>query len=138
MVNRLGDLAGNSPSNDARVSAALNLISAQYHDPNLSLVKITRSLGISTWYFSRLFKGGTGIGFRAYLRNVRLSRAEELLGATFLSIKEVAASVGYKHVSDFDHHFKRRYGTRPSIYRAKMHREPPPRTSQSITSTHNK
>ena len=36
------------------------------------------------------------------------------------TIHEVAAAVGYAHLADFDHHFKARFGTTPSAYRAQL------------------
>jgi len=66
---------------------------------------------------SRLFKKETGVSFRQHVREVRMRKAEEMLRRTLLSIKEIAAEVGYKHVSDFDHHFKEVYGMTPREYR---------------------
>jgi hypothetical protein len=54
--------------------------------------------------------------------DVRMRKAAELLSATDLSIKEIAADVGYKHVSDFCHHFKQVYGLASSEYRRDSNR----------------
>ncbi len=54
---------------------------------------------------------------KEYLRDLRLKKAVLLLQDPTLSIKEIAAAVGYKYVSDFDHHFKSTYGMRPGEYR---------------------
>lgn len=103
---------------DPRISVALRLIEERYHDPELSLAKMAGDLNLSIWHLSRLFKENTGLGFRSYLRQIRMLRAEELLISTFLSIKEVSAKVGDKYVSDFDHHFKKDHGSRPGEYRS--------------------
>ncbi|HMG33684.1 MAG TPA: AraC family transcriptional regulator [Blastocatellia bacterium] len=106
-----------NPRVDPRVTLALKAISEQYFDPELSLGKLAKEINLSVWYLARIFKESTGLGFRNYLRRTRMMRAEELLLRTFMSIKEISIRVGYKHVSDFDHHFKADYGKRPTEYR---------------------
>jgi two-component system response regulator YesN len=105
-----------SPAN-GRIKLALRLIKEQHRDSELSLGKLSKQVRLSVGYLSRLFKKETGVSFRQYLREVRLRKAEELLRDPILSIKEVAMDVGYRHVSDFDHHFKSAYGIRPTAYR---------------------
>jgi len=105
---------------DRRVKLVIKLVEQQYarNDPTLS--KMAKQVGLSIWYLPRLFKRNTGLSFGEYLRNLRLKNAERLLQDTTLSIKEIAAAVGYKYVSDFDHHFKSVYGICPGEYRIKL------------------
>jgi two-component system response regulator YesN len=102
---------------DRRIKLVIKLVDQQYarNDPTLS--KMAKQVGLSIWYLPRLFKKHTGISFGEYLRNLRLKKAEKLLQDTTLSIKEIAAAVGYKYVSDFDHHFKSAHGICPGEYR---------------------
>jgi two-component system response regulator YesN len=93
------------------------LIEEQFQDKNLTLDKLSKQLGVSLSHLARLFKKELRVSFRQHLRAVRMKQAGVLLRRSLLSIKEVAASVGYKHVSDFDHHFNMTYGMRPSVYR---------------------
>lgn len=102
---------------DMRVKLALRILDKEYRHYDRTLDELCKQLGISVWHFARLFKKNTGTSFRAYLINLRLKKAAELLRSTLLSVKEISTSVGYKHVSDFDHHFKAVYGIQPSIYR---------------------
>ena len=60
------------------------------------------------------------MGFREYVRNVRLRHACRLLESSNLSIKEIAAAVGYVHLSDFYHHFKQAFGASPLIERRRL------------------
>ena len=53
-----------------------------------------------------------------YLRKLRMERALELLETSLLSIKEIAAKVGYNDSSHFMREFKKSYGSTPSQYRA--------------------
>jgi transcriptional regulator GlxA family with amidase domain len=112
-----GSSQGNHKSIDGRIKLVIRLTEQQYAKDDPTLGKMAQHTGLSIWYLARLFKKNTGINFGEHLRNLRLKKAESLLRDTFLSIKEIAAAVGYKHVSDFDHHFKAAYGMRPSEYR---------------------
>lgn len=108
--------AGNG-SIDGRIKLVIKLVEQQYARDDPTLRKMAKQAGLSIWYLPRLFKRNTGISFGEYLRKLRLQKAEKLLQDTTLSIKEIAAAVGYKHVSDFDHHFKSMYGMCPGEYR---------------------
>lgn len=57
------------------------------------------------------------MGYRDYLRRVRLRQAANLLATTAICIKEIASSVGYKYLSDFYHHFKVEYKMSPAQFR---------------------
>ena len=51
-----------------------------------------------------------------------MQQAKELLETTFLSVKEIAASVGLTSVGHFVTDFKKAYGMTPSDY-AERHRK---------------
>lgn len=108
------------PLGDRRITHLLELIEENYSDPRLTLSRASRWVGLSRGYVSRRFKQETGWGFRQYVRRVRVEKAAALLVTTGLSIKEVAAAVGYtpRCVSEFDRHFKDTYGLTPTQYRA--------------------
>jgi AraC-like DNA-binding protein len=106
-----------SGSIDGRIKLVIRLVHEQYERDDPTLSKLARQAGLSIWYLARLFKKNTGISFGEYLRDLRLKKAALLLQNPTLSIKEIAAAVGYKYVSDFDHHFKSTFGMCPSEYR---------------------
>jgi AraC-like DNA-binding protein len=85
--------------------------------PSLRLADVSKHLGLTSSHVGKRFKEQTGVTFRSFSLQVRTTYAAQLLRATRLSIKEVAAEVGYKHVSDFDHKFKTVYGLCPKEYR---------------------
>lgn len=72
---------------------------------------------ISVTYLSRLFKEELGIGFNEYLTKVRLEESEKLLSDTTLSIKEIAAAVGYPDEKYYSKLYKKVKGIKPSEYR---------------------
>ena len=69
-------------------------IQDNFQDPALSVEKICRHLHMSPWYFSTMFKKETGQAYIAYLTDVRLGRAVELLMATDDKTYIIAEKVG--------------------------------------------
>src|SRR5579863_5001054 len=49
----------------------------------------------------------------SYLTDIRMQKAAELLANTDLSVKEIAAAIGYNSSSKFGPMFKRYYGITP-------------------------
>ncbi|MYT26480.1 helix-turn-helix domain-containing protein, partial [Streptomyces sp. SID7760] len=74
--------------------------------------------------FARRFTAATGTTPQAWLRSLRLSRAEELLETTDLSVEEVARRVGYGSAAVLREQFVRRRGVPPRIYRTTFTRTP--------------
>ncbi len=105
---------------DQRVRKAVEFIRKESASGRLDLRRVSREVNLSLWHLSRLFKRTTGLGFREFLSTVRLDRAREALRTTHLSVKEVAAIVGYNHTSDFTRRFKAVHGISPTEYRARM------------------
>ncbi len=87
----------------------------------LRLTEVAKKVAFtSPGNLSRLFRQHLGLGFQAYLQKIRLEKAAELLRATRLPIARVAHRVGYRDLSRFSQHFKRKFGASPSTWR-----EPP-------------
>jgi len=78
-------------------------------------------LGISADYATKLFKKDTGIGFREYGAHKRLMKAASQLAETNLSIKVIAADLGYNIPQAFSRRFKFQYQLRPTEYRRQQH-----------------
>lgn len=74
-------------------------------------------VNLSPSRFRHLFKHEKGTSPRQYLRELRLRKAEILLGTTFLSLKEIAEALGIISVSHLMKDFKERHGMTPGEYR---------------------
>lgn len=72
---------------------------------------------LSPSYLQRLFKHQTGVSMGEWLNEQRLQRAAHLLANTYMSVKEIAHSVGYEHASSFIRAFERRFTQAPARYR---------------------
>jgi transcriptional regulator GlxA family with amidase domain len=105
----------------ARVEAGIEFLGANFHR-KIALDEIAAVVNISVEHFSRIFKIETGITPIDYLIKLRIEKASQLLKSSFLSVKEVMASVGYNSKGHFTHHFKRQFGITPSEYRKRFFR----------------
>jgi AraC-like DNA-binding protein len=101
----------------ARVEQAIKYVRSEYRDPALDLCRTAAVVHLSTFYMSRLIKKATGVGFAAHLRAIRVGHARELLQSTLLSVKEVAALVGYANTNALDRNFKAVLGMTPVVFR---------------------
>lgn len=73
--------------------------------------------GMSLSTLRRQFKRLTGVALHTYAMQCRSAKAREMLGDSSLSIKQIAASLGYGDVYFFSKQFKKAIGTPPAEYR---------------------
>lgn len=79
----------------------------------ISLNAIADYLGISRYYFCRLFKQSTGLSPHQYVIQQRVERAKQLLLQGKMSIANIAQACGFTHQSHLNRHFKRLTGVTP-------------------------
>lgn len=79
----------------------------------VKVADVARQLGVSYPTLHRRFKRITGLTPKDYVGQIRMARAEEMLAGTKLSVKEVAARLGYHSASHFSLEFKRVHGVPP-------------------------
>lgn len=113
----LTELADKHESDTVRpVRKAKEYIQNHYSEP-LTLEGISDMVGLSTAYFSALFKKTEGEGFAKYLINVRIEQAKLLLRETNLPVTEICRRVGYNDLKHFTHTFEKATEVKPSTYR---------------------
>ena len=83
----------------------------------VSLSVLAEEFHLNPQYISQLFKNEIGVGFLAYLTNIRMEKAKKLLLSTGLSVAEVAERSGYSDYRVFTKVFKKAEGITPSQYR---------------------
>jgi AraC family transcriptional regulator len=83
----------------------------------IRLMDIAERLGMSQYYFSRLFKQSTHISPYQYVIQQRIDRAKHLLKTTSMSMSEIADQTGFSHQSQLTNQFRKIVGTTPSNYR---------------------
>lgn len=82
------------------IYSAMNYVQERYAE-DISESELAKSFGFSYSYFSRTFKRVTGMTFKKYLTQTRISKANKFLSQNNLSISEIAAACGYNSVSYF-------------------------------------
>lgn len=83
----------------------------------ITLSVLAEEFHLNAQYISQLFKNEIGVGFLAYLTNIRLEKAKKLLLSTALPIADVAEQSGYGDYRVFTKVFKKAEGITPSQYR---------------------
>ncbi|WP_030965967.1 GlxA family transcriptional regulator [Streptomyces sp. NRRL S-378] len=101
---------------DDRLTEVLAWARGNLHEP-LPVAELARRAVMSKRSFARRFTAATGTTPHAWLRNLRLSSAEELLETTDLPVEEIARRVGYGSAAVLREQFVRRRGVPPRSYR---------------------
>ena len=98
------------------IEMAEEYIKDNFHK-DVSLDEVSKTVNISPYYFSKIFKEGTGKNFIEYLTNIRMERAKELLSTTEQSMKEICAMCGYSDPNYFSRSFKKNVGVTPTEFK---------------------
>jgi RpiB/LacA/LacB family sugar-phosphate isomerase len=87
---------------------------------DLSVTELAQVVGMSQYYFSKLYKMSTGITPHQYVMRQRVERAQEYLRESRTPLAEIATQVGFETQSHFTSVFRRLVGATPKHYR-EMH-----------------
>lgn len=98
------------------IRKAKQYIQNHYSEP-VTLEEVSSIVGLSSAYFSVLFKKTEGEGFARYLANVRLEQAKILLRESNIPVAEICRKVGYNDTKHFTHIFEKAVGIKPATYR---------------------
>lgn len=102
--------------NNDIIDSAKAYIDSNYNK-DISLDDISRTMNLSPYYFSKLFKEETGENFVEFLTRVRIEKAKQLLASPEKSMKEICSEVGYSDPNYFSRIFKKVSGQTPTEYR---------------------
>jgi AraC-like DNA-binding protein/ligand-binding sensor protein len=91
-------------------------IGGHYGDP-VDLDEIARVMHVSTFYFCKMFRKGTGLTFTDYLGRVRVEKAKNLLLNPHLRVSEIAYTVGFQSLTHFNRLFRKITGEAPTDFR---------------------
>ncbi len=120
-VSRYIDMADTEMNENPKewiiLSAAMREIVDKCSDSEMTLESIASTLFVSKSHLSRVFQKVTGEAFSDYVRNVRISRACNLLTNTNLRNEEIVRECGLKDIPSFYKIFKTYMGMTPYQYR---------------------
>ncbi len=102
---------------EARVRKILRMVET---GATFTIRDLALEFHLSPSYLQRLFKHETGVSMREWLSEQRLVRAARLLTNSYMSVKEIAHTIGYEHASSFIRAFERRFTQPPARYRKQI------------------
>ena len=110
------------------------------HAEKLRYADVAKFVGMSPFYFSKMFSQCTGLTFTHYLSRVRIEHAKDLLLNPELRVSEIAYDVGFESVTHFNRVFAKIVGQSPTDFRCgcrvACHKPNPCHTSLRRTSRH--
>lgn len=86
---------------------------------NLTLDSLSKALGFSKFYISRLFTNKIGYQFNEYINMLRINMAQTLLTETNMSILDIALECGFDSQRNFNRVFKNLISLTPTKFREK-------------------
>ena len=106
-----------SDKQEERVISSITRYLQEHLSEEISLSVLADEFHLNPQYISQLFKNEIGVGFLAYLTNIRMEKAKKLLLSTALSVTEISSRVGYGDYRVFTKVFKKTEGITPSRFR---------------------
>jgi AraC family transcriptional regulator of arabinose operon len=85
---------------------------------NVRVTELANSVGLGASRLEHLFKQEALVSIRDFIRERRLSAAAHLLASSVERVSVISFRVGFQHVANFNHAFKKRFGVSPRQYRA--------------------
>lgn len=98
-----------------RIAPAVEYIS-QHYNKNITNDTLAAISGMSTVYFRKVFTSVMGASPIAYVHNLRIEKAKEMMRSDYGSLSDIAQSLGYSNLYDFSRDFKKHTGVAPSKY----------------------
>ena len=98
------------------VNKALSVVEQNISDPEFSVEKLSRELGMSRVHLYKKLTSLTGKTPIEFIRIMRLKRAAQFLEKSQLTVSEVAFEVGFNDPRYFSRYFKAEFGVLPSQY----------------------
>lgn len=108
-------------SNIARLENILKYLSAHL-DQETTLKSVAKRFFLNPTYFSEYFKKMMGVTFTEYMRELRISRAVQLLEQDNMRIVDIAFACGFSSTSAFYEAFSRVHGIPPQKYMSQKKR----------------
>ncbi len=103
-------------ADDKLMERLLKVINDNLANPDLTSDILAKEVGLSRGHLYRKLKELTNQSATNYIRNIRLTKAAELLRQNKTTVSEVAYLVGFRTPNHFSTAFKELYGVTPSEY----------------------
>lgn len=117
MQDNLGDNKNETQRNDLIIREVLEFVRLNISG-DIKVRQIAHYFGYNEKYISEMIKVATGSSLKQYITTLRLELACSLLLETNLSVKDIAAKVGYNSDQNFMRQFKKAIDVSPTEYRS--------------------
>jgi AraC-like DNA-binding protein len=107
------------PQDAERLNRVFNYVFSHLGDP-IRIEEMARMTHFTPSGFCRYFKTKTRRSFIAFLNEVRIQRAKELLRDKDWTVARIAMESGYDNLSNFNRQFRKMTGQTPRIYRTSL------------------
>jgi AraC-like DNA-binding protein len=84
---------------------------------DIDINTLAEYVGLSYSHVRKIFYDETGANVIAYINNLRINEAKQMLRQSNLSIREIALKLGYNNSQSFNRFFKKYEGITPGDYR---------------------
>jgi len=98
-----------------RLNKVRQYVEQSYSGP-IPLEKAASVAALESSYFSSYFHAKVGITFTEWLRQVRISKAIEIVKASDLSVTEIVYEVGFADLGTFERAFKKHTRMTPLLF----------------------
>ena len=116
----LSDIYSNSPNSKRTIVEQTKTYIKDNYMEDLTVKDLAAIACVTPGYFSRIFKEETGKTCKAYLTDVRLDAAMDLLLGSDFRLYEISEQIGYNNVRNFEEAFRKKYGRFPGDYKKRM------------------
>lgn len=117
MQEDLNERQGETQRNDLVIREVLEFVRLNISG-DIKVRQIAHYFGYNEKYISEMIKIATGLSLKQYITTLRLELACSLLLETNLSVKDIAAKVGYNSDQNFMRQFKKVIDVSPTEYRS--------------------
>lgn len=101
---------------DRRVRKVVEIIDGRWRLP-LRVEELARHVGLGASRLEHLFKEEARTSIRDFIHERRLREAARMLVSSEERVSVISFHVGFQHVANFNHAFKKRFGVCPRQYR---------------------
>jgi AraC-like DNA-binding protein len=103
--------------NKAFLSTINAEVERQLDNADLGIQELMQVVHLSHSQLFRRLKAITGMSPTAYIRNIRLQKANQLLISTDWRVSEIAYSLGFTDPNYFSRAFRKKFGCAPGVVR---------------------
>lgn len=98
------------------IKDAMRYMQTHYHE-HITAKDAAAYVGLSPSYFGSLFRRSAGVSPTAYIIDLRIQKAQQLLSKSSYHVYEIAEMVGYENSFYFNRQFKKITGCTPNEWR---------------------